>query len=141
MTLWCNAGRFADARDLAKMLEEEGMPSRRLDDSMSQAVHVRYEQDTQRAIDAGVLPATVTVLGNTTNIVFTTGAASSGPRYSGTGAPYDPRTRTMVLVGGGSVLGIEFFAKVTATISPGKKDARTRAMDRERKVTPPQQRP
>lgn len=31
--------------------------------------------------------------------------------------------------------------EVQYPISPGKKDARTRAMDRERKVTPPQQRP
>ena len=34
-----------------------GLPARRLDDSMSQAVHVRYERDTQRAIDAGVFGA------------------------------------------------------------------------------------
>jgi len=55
--VWVDERNIADARDLAKMLEEEGMPSRRLDDSMSQAVHVRYEQDTQRAIDAGVFGA------------------------------------------------------------------------------------
>jgi len=55
--VWVDERNIADARDLAKMLEEEGMPARRLDDSMSQAVHVRYEQDTQRAIDAGVFGA------------------------------------------------------------------------------------
>jgi carboxymethylenebutenolidase len=55
--VWVDERNIADARDLAKMLEEEGLPARRLDDSMSQAVHVRYEQDTQRAIDAGVFGA------------------------------------------------------------------------------------
>ena len=55
--VWVEERNIADARDLAKMLEEEGLPARRLDDSMSQAVHVRYEQDTQRAIDAGVFGA------------------------------------------------------------------------------------
>ena len=37
--------------------EEDGLPAQRLDDSMSQAVHVRFERDTQRAIDAGVFGA------------------------------------------------------------------------------------
>ena len=55
--VWVDERNIADARDLAKMLEEESLPARRLDDSMSQAVHVRYEQDTQRAIDAGVFGA------------------------------------------------------------------------------------
>jgi carboxymethylenebutenolidase len=55
--VWVDERNIADARELAKMLEEEGLPARRLDDSMSQAVHVRYEQDTQRAIDAGVFGA------------------------------------------------------------------------------------
>ncbi|MBS0437753.1 MAG: DsbA family protein, partial [Proteobacteria bacterium] len=48
---------IADARDLAKMLEEEGLPTQRLEASMSQAVHQRYEQDSQRAVDAGVFGA------------------------------------------------------------------------------------
>src|SRR5512147_156098 len=55
--VWVDERNIADARDLAKMLEEEGLPARRLDDSMSQAVHVRYERDTQRAIEAGVFGA------------------------------------------------------------------------------------
>jgi carboxymethylenebutenolidase len=55
--VWVDERNIADARELARMLEEEGLPARRLDDSMSQAVHVRYEQDTQRAIDAGVFGA------------------------------------------------------------------------------------
>ena len=55
--VWVDERNIADARDLARMLEEEGLPARRLDDSMSQAVHVRYERDTQRAIDVGVFGA------------------------------------------------------------------------------------
>ena len=34
-----------------------GLPARRLDDSQSQAVHERYEADSQRAIEAGVFGA------------------------------------------------------------------------------------
>jgi 2-hydroxychromene-2-carboxylate isomerase len=55
--VWVEERNIADARDLATMLAEEGLPARRLDDSMSQAVHVRYERDTQRAIEAGVFGA------------------------------------------------------------------------------------
>ena len=54
---WVAERHRADARDLATIVAEEGLPARRLDDSMSQAVHVRYERDTQRAIDAGVFGA------------------------------------------------------------------------------------
>jgi len=42
---------------LQAMLAECGLPARRLDDSQSQAVHVRYENDSQRAIDVGVFGA------------------------------------------------------------------------------------
>ncbi|MFT3954063.1 MAG: 2-hydroxychromene-2-carboxylate isomerase [Piscinibacter sp.] len=55
--VWVDERNIADLRDLATMLAEEGMPARRLDDAMSQAVHVRYEQDSQRAVDAGVFGA------------------------------------------------------------------------------------
>lgn len=55
--VWVDERNIADARDLATIVAEEGLPARRLDDSMSQAVHVRYEHDTQRAIDAGVFGA------------------------------------------------------------------------------------
>jgi carboxymethylenebutenolidase len=55
--VWVDERNIADARDLAKMLEAEGLPAQRLDDSMSQAVHQRYEQDSQRAIAAGVFGA------------------------------------------------------------------------------------
>ena len=39
------------------MLAACGLPTRRLDDSQSQAVHERYEADSQRAIDTGVFGA------------------------------------------------------------------------------------
>jgi carboxymethylenebutenolidase len=55
--VWVDERNIADARELARMLDEEKLPARCLDDSMSQAVHVRYEQDTHRAIDAGVFGA------------------------------------------------------------------------------------
>ena len=55
--VWVDERNIADPRDLAKMLQEEGLPARRLDDSMSQAMQERYERDTQRAIDAGVFGA------------------------------------------------------------------------------------
>ncbi|WP_298834028.1 2-hydroxychromene-2-carboxylate isomerase [uncultured Piscinibacter sp.] len=55
--VWVDERNIADARELAMMLEEEGLPGRRRDDSMSQAVQERYETDTQRAIDAGVFGA------------------------------------------------------------------------------------
>jgi carboxymethylenebutenolidase len=42
---------------LQAMLETSGLPARRVDDSQSQAVHERYEQDSQRAIDSGVFGA------------------------------------------------------------------------------------
>jgi len=55
--VWVDQKNIADARDLAAMLEAEGLPAKRLDESMSQAVHERYEADSQRAIDAGVFGA------------------------------------------------------------------------------------
>jgi 2-hydroxychromene-2-carboxylate isomerase len=55
--VWVDEMNIADARDLAAMLVEQRLPARRLDDSMSQTVHERYEADTNRAIDAGVFGA------------------------------------------------------------------------------------
>jgi len=55
--VWVDERNIADARDLAAMVEAEGLPARRLDDAHSQTVHERYEADTQRAIDAGVFGA------------------------------------------------------------------------------------
>lgn len=55
--VWVEQRNIADARALAAMLAEEGLDARRLDESMSQAVHERYEAHTQRAIEAGVFGA------------------------------------------------------------------------------------
>ena len=55
--VWVDERNIADAKDLALMLAEEGLPARRLDDAMSQTVHDRYEADSERAIAAGVFGA------------------------------------------------------------------------------------
>ena len=55
--VWVEQRHIADPAVLQKMLEEAGLPARRLDDSQSQAVHERYEADSQRAIDSGVFGA------------------------------------------------------------------------------------
>ena len=55
--VWVEQRHIADPTVLQKMLEETGLPARRLDDSQSQAVHERYEADSQRAIEAGVFGA------------------------------------------------------------------------------------
>jgi carboxymethylenebutenolidase len=55
--VWVEQKNIADANDLAAILAGQGLPARRLDDSRTQAVHERYEADTQRAIDAGVFGA------------------------------------------------------------------------------------
>jgi carboxymethylenebutenolidase len=55
--VWVDEKNIADPATLQLMLEACGLPPRRLDDSQSQAVHERYEQDSQRAIDTGVFGA------------------------------------------------------------------------------------
>ena len=55
--VWVEQRHIADPAVLQAMLAEAGLPARRLDDSQSQAVHERYEQDSQRAIDGGVFGA------------------------------------------------------------------------------------
>src|SRR5688572_2462292 len=55
--VWAEQRNVADPSALQAMLEECGLPARRLDDSQSQAVHERYERDSQRAIDVGVFGA------------------------------------------------------------------------------------
>jgi len=55
--VWVDDRNIADANDLAALLAGLGLPARRLDDAHSQAVHERYEADTQQAIDAGVFGA------------------------------------------------------------------------------------
>jgi 2-hydroxychromene-2-carboxylate isomerase len=55
--VWVEEKNIADPHVLQAMLAATGLPARRLDDSQSQAVHERYEQDSQRAIDSGVFGA------------------------------------------------------------------------------------
>jgi 2-hydroxychromene-2-carboxylate isomerase len=55
--VWAEQRNIADPAVLQAMLAECGLPSRRLEDSQSQAVHERYAQDSQRAIDTGLFGA------------------------------------------------------------------------------------
>ena len=55
--VWVEEKNIADPAALQSMVEACGLPPRRLDDSQSQAVDERYEQDSQRAIDSGVFGA------------------------------------------------------------------------------------
>jgi len=61
--VWVEEKNIADPTVLQAMLESCGLPARRLDDSQSQTVHERYEQDSQRAIDSGVFGAPTYVIG------------------------------------------------------------------------------
>jgi 2-hydroxychromene-2-carboxylate isomerase len=54
---WAQERNIADAKVLAELLVEQGLSAQRLEQSYSQAVHERYETDTQQAIDAGVFGA------------------------------------------------------------------------------------
>ena len=55
--VWVEQRNIADPAVLQTMLQESGLQAKRLDDSQSQAVHERYEADSQRAIEAGVFGA------------------------------------------------------------------------------------
>jgi 2-hydroxychromene-2-carboxylate isomerase len=55
--VWVEQRNIADPAVLQAMLDEAGLAARRLDDSQSQAVHERYDADSQRAIEAGVFGA------------------------------------------------------------------------------------
>ena len=55
--VWVEQRNIADPTVLQAMLAETGLAARRLDDSQSQAVHERYDADSQRAIEAGVFGA------------------------------------------------------------------------------------
>ncbi len=55
--VWVEQRNIADPAVLQMMLQESGLQAKRLDDSQSQAVHDRYEADSQRAIEAGVFGA------------------------------------------------------------------------------------
>ena len=54
---WVEEKNIADPATLQAMLQACALPARRLDDSQSQAVHERCEDDSQRAIDSGVFGA------------------------------------------------------------------------------------
>jgi carboxymethylenebutenolidase len=55
--VWVDEKNIADPSALQEMLDGCGLPARRLEESQSQTVHERYEQDSQRAIDGGVFGA------------------------------------------------------------------------------------
>lgn len=55
--VWSRDLNIADEAVLAGLLRERELPAVRLEGSHSQAVHERYEADTQAAIDAGVFGA------------------------------------------------------------------------------------
>lgn len=55
--VWAQERHIADDKVLAELLAEQGLDPARLEQSHSQAVHERYERDTQEAIAAGVFGA------------------------------------------------------------------------------------
>ena len=55
--VWVEERNIADEATLAALLAEQGFSAARLEESHSQAVHERYEIDSQLAIDAGVFGA------------------------------------------------------------------------------------
>jgi 2-hydroxychromene-2-carboxylate isomerase len=55
--VWVEDRNIADESTLAVLLAERELPARRLDDAHSQAVHERYQADTEAAIAAGVFGA------------------------------------------------------------------------------------
>jgi 2-hydroxychromene-2-carboxylate isomerase len=55
--VWVEERNIADEGTLAALLAEQGLHAARLEESHSQAVHERYEIDSQLAIDAGVFGA------------------------------------------------------------------------------------
>ncbi|MDO9406128.1 MAG: 2-hydroxychromene-2-carboxylate isomerase [Polaromonas sp.] len=55
--VWAEERHIADEKVLAELLTECRLPAARLEQSHSQAVHERYEANTQQAIDVGVFGA------------------------------------------------------------------------------------
>jgi 2-hydroxychromene-2-carboxylate isomerase len=55
--VWVEDRNIADDATLAQLLKERELAPARLEESHSQAVHERYEANTQQAIDAGVFGA------------------------------------------------------------------------------------
>ncbi|MGA0611181.1 2-hydroxychromene-2-carboxylate isomerase [Caldimonas sp. KR1-144] len=60
--VWQQERNIADEAVLAQMLAERELPAALLEDAHSQAVHERYELDSQQAVDAGVFGAPSYVL-------------------------------------------------------------------------------
>jgi carboxymethylenebutenolidase len=52
--VWAQERNIAEEATLAALLAESELPAARLDEAHSQAVQVRYEADSQQALDAGV---------------------------------------------------------------------------------------
>jgi carboxymethylenebutenolidase len=55
--VWAQERNIADEQVLAALLAEQGLNPGRIEEAHSQAVHERYEIDTQQAIEAGVFGA------------------------------------------------------------------------------------
>jgi 2-hydroxychromene-2-carboxylate isomerase len=55
--VWVDDRNIADEATLAALLAEQELAPTRLEDAHSQAVHERYERDTQQAIEVGVFGA------------------------------------------------------------------------------------
>ncbi len=55
--VWVEDRNIADPNELSALLAAQGLPARRLEDAHSQAVHERYEADSELAIAAGVFGA------------------------------------------------------------------------------------
>jgi len=55
--VWVEDRNIADPNELAALLATQNLPARRLEDAHSQAVHERYEADSEQAIAAGVFGA------------------------------------------------------------------------------------
>ncbi len=55
--VWAQERHIDDEKVLAELLTEQGLDAARLEQSHSQAAQVRYEANTQAAIDAGVFGA------------------------------------------------------------------------------------
>ena len=55
--VWAEERNIADEGTLASLLAEQNLPAARLEDAHSQAAQERYEEDSARAIEAGVFGA------------------------------------------------------------------------------------
>ena len=54
---WAEELNISDEATLARLLERCGLPPQRIEDGHSQAAQLRYEADTQRAVETGVFGA------------------------------------------------------------------------------------